>query len=287
MKLTITGYSTALFSTWYFVEELGILLDAGDGVSSNLLGKTGKIRHAFITHADRDHLGGLLQFNQLFSKSKARVYYPKDAGSFKFLNEFVNRFDPQSKGPDWVPVNDGEEIKTANTIQVKAFENKHIDVPGQLKSLSYKIENIKQKLKPEFTGLSGNEIVKLKQIHGENYIQTVQTENILTYSGDTPVDDYSKYDGANILIHETTFLTKQEQQEKNHKNKHSALDEVMEMAANISINQLILGHFSTRYSTEEVKERIKKLKQYYNLKIPIFCLPIGEVARDILNGEAL
>lgn len=39
MPLTITGYSTGLFATWYFIEELGILFDAGDGVSAGLTQK--------------------------------------------------------------------------------------------------------------------------------------------------------------------------------------------------------------------------------------------------------
>ena len=59
MQLTITGYSTALFSTWYFVEEWGVLFDAGDGLISALLQKSRKIDHVFISHADRDHLTGL------------------------------------------------------------------------------------------------------------------------------------------------------------------------------------------------------------------------------------
>jgi ribonuclease Z len=36
----------------YFVEELGLLLDAGDGVISNLLQQSRKIKYAFISHAD-------------------------------------------------------------------------------------------------------------------------------------------------------------------------------------------------------------------------------------------
>ena len=48
MKLTITGFSTALFSTWYFIEELGLLFDCGDGASAGLLQKTRKIKHIFV-----------------------------------------------------------------------------------------------------------------------------------------------------------------------------------------------------------------------------------------------
>lgn len=56
MEFTISGYSTALFSTWYFIEELGLLFDAGDGVITYLLQKSRKIKYIFISHADRDHL---------------------------------------------------------------------------------------------------------------------------------------------------------------------------------------------------------------------------------------
>jgi len=51
-ELTITGFSTALFSTWYFIDQLGILFDCGDGVSSALMQKAGKIKHVFISHAE-------------------------------------------------------------------------------------------------------------------------------------------------------------------------------------------------------------------------------------------
>jgi len=74
MNLTIHGYSTALYATWYFVEELGILFDAGDGLVSNLMGKSGKIRDVFISHADRDHITGLLQYNQLFAQHKPKIF---------------------------------------------------------------------------------------------------------------------------------------------------------------------------------------------------------------------
>ncbi len=96
MQLTITGYSTALFSTWYFVEEWGILFDAGDGLISALLQKSRKIDHVFISHADRDHLTGLLQFNQLNARpGYPIIHYPKDSGSFPVLGEFSRKFDPQ------------------------------------------------------------------------------------------------------------------------------------------------------------------------------------------------
>ena len=90
-QLTITGYSTALFSTWYFVSEFGILFDCGDGASSGLLQKSRKVKHVFISHADRDHLAGLLQFNQLNARPELKIYFPKDSGSFPALGRIQRK----------------------------------------------------------------------------------------------------------------------------------------------------------------------------------------------------
>ena len=111
MQLTISGYSTALFSTWYFVEELGVLFDAGDGVVANLLQKSRKIKHVFISHADRDHLTGLIQLNQLNARPGfPKMYYPKDARSIRKLEVFSKDFDDQVEGTEWIPLTEGQEM---------------------------------------------------------------------------------------------------------------------------------------------------------------------------------
>lgn len=287
MKLTIHGYSTALFATWYFIEELGLLFDAGDGLVSNLLGKAGKIKNVFISHADRDHITGLFQYNQLFAKTTLNIHYPKDANSFKYLNEFLTRFDPHMQHAQWKPFNDLDCISIKNKYSVQGFENQHINVPNQLKNLSYKVIETKQKLKAEFSNLNSKEIVALKKEKGDDYIKEKIQSNVLIYSGDTPVLEHSKYDHCKTVIHEATFLTKEETETKNNKNKHSSLEDVMEMAANVSIENLVLGHFSSRYDTAIIDEKIKKLIKYYNIKIPVYRMPIGKMQKDILNGKPI
>ncbi|WP_075342722.1 MBL fold metallo-hydrolase [Tenacibaculum agarivorans] len=285
MKLTINAYSTALFATWYFIEELGLLFDAGDGLTSNLMGKCGKIKHVFISNADRDHLAGLLQYNQLFAHRKPIIYYPKDSGSFPFLAEFTSKFDPHTFGTQWKPLDNEQVIPIKPNYEVTCFENQHIDVEGQLKSLSYKVEETKNKLKSEFRNLSSAALIAIKKEKGDNFIQEQIRKTILIYSGDTPVYDYSKYDNCKVLIHEATFLTKEELVSGNNKNKHSSLEEVMEMVANINIEQLIIGHFSSRYNQQQIDESIFRLKKYYNIKIPVHCVPVGQMKKDILHSR--
>ncbi len=287
MKLTIHGYSTALFSTWYFIEELGLLFDAGDGLTSSLLGKCGKIKNIFISHADRDHLGGIFQYNQLFAHRKPNIYYPKDSGSFPFIQNFTSQFDPHTSGTIWNSLEDEQVIQIKSGIEVLCFENQHIDVKNQLKSLSFQVFETKYKLKQEFTNLSSKDIIAIKQDKGEDFIKEKVKNSVLVYSGDTPVYDYSKYDNCGVLIHEATFLKKEEVEKGNDKNKHSSLEEVLEMVSQINIEKLILGHFSSRYDMQQIDQAIKELIKYYNIKIPVFRVPLGRSQRDILNQKPL
>jgi len=290
MQLTITGYSTALFATWYFIEELGILFDAGDGVSAGLLQKSRKINHIFISHADRDHLTGLLQLNQLNAREGyPKIYYPENCGSFNALEAFSIKFDPHVAGTCWNPVNAETKIRLRDDLLIQPIKNGHIMADGKTtKSLSYKIIQTRKKLRPELALLNGLEIKKLTEQMGKDFTTTEERTTLLGFSGDTPVEDFGRWDNTEILIHEATFLTKSEYEKGPARgNKHSTLEEVMEMVGAINIGKLILGHFSSRYTSEQIDREIKRLCEKHAINIPVFRVLPGETARDILRGLPL
>jgi ribonuclease Z len=286
MKLNITGYSTALFSTWYFIEELGLLFDAGDGVSSSLLQKARKIEHVFISHADRDHLTGLLQLNQLNARPDfPKIFFPLNCGSFTALEEFSKKFDPHVNTTAWHTLKDGEKVQVKQDMFVQAIRNNHVETaPRVFKSFGYQVYHLKNKLKQEFLHLPQDKLMQLINEKGkENMTDEIRT-NLLTYSGDTPVDDFEKWNNSKILIHEATFLGAEEQKNLNtHGNKHSNLEEVLQMVSQLNIETLILGHFSSRYTKEEIDNKIKLLCKELKIKIPVYRVLPGQIHRDILN----
>jgi ribonuclease Z len=285
---TITGYSTALFATWYFVDEMGILFDCGDGVTSGLMQKARKAKHVFVSHADRDHLAGLLQFNQLNARPGLRVYYPKDCESFPHLAEFSENFDPHVDGTQWIPIEPGFEVRIREDLAVRAIANRHVESKTGSKSLTYIVDSISRKLKPEMVGKDGSEIARLRKEHGDSYISNLSRSTKLIYSGDTPIENDGRYNDAEILIHEATFLTVGEIDPDNpHRNKHSSLDQVIAMAAKSNIGRLVLGHFSSRYDHEQIDEAIVRECEIHGLAIPVSRVLPGAMVRNILEDHRI
>lgn len=290
MKLTITGYSTALFSTWYFIEELGLLFDAGDGLTASLLQKARKIDNVFISHADRDHLTGLLQLNQLNARPGfPKIFYPLNCGSFPAIESFSKKFDPHVTGTEWRAIGENDHIEIKDGIYVQSLRNNHVPSEQDVfKSFSYQVYELKSKLKKEFTHLSQQDLRTLIAEKGREALTEQIRTNILTYSGDTPVDDVQRWDNTGILIHEATFLGRQEHSSLNARgNKHSNIEEVLEMVAGLNIEKLVLGHFSSRYSKEEIDNKIRSLCKTLNIKIPVFRILPGETGKDILHSEPI
>ena len=288
MYLTISGYSTALFSTWYFIEELGLLFDCGDGVTSALLQKSRKIENVFISHADRDHLTGLLQFNQLNARQDFPIiHYPKDCGSFIAIKDFSKKFDPHVKGTIWKPIIENDKIWIKKDIYVQAIKNSHVVCEENIyKSLGYKVVKVKSKLNAQYINLPSLEIKQIIDTLGKDATHTNIETILLSYSGDTPCENFEHWKNSKILIHEATFLGGEEDKNiKPHGNKHSKLEEVIKSVAESKVEALILGHFSSRYSDEQIDKSIIEYCKKYEIKIPVYRILPGQVVKNILVGK--
>ena len=209
-RLTITAFSTALYSTWIFIEDWRLLLDAGDGVCAGLLGKSRKIDWVAITHADRDHLTGLLQLQQLNAHNgKPQIFYPRDASSFPNFAEFCRRFDPRSGTQiTWTPIEPWQSYPLSNSLKIEALPNNHILSDESVRSVSYRVLREKQKLKEQYRGLTQAEIKALALREDSDPLMETHTDILLSYAGDIGRTTPDQWRGSQILIHEATFLKK-------------------------------------------------------------------------------
>jgi ribonuclease Z len=283
MHLILTSASTALFSTWVFVENLGLLFDAGDGVSATLLQKGRKIRHVFITHADRDHVCGLLQLHQLnASEGFPHIYYPQDCGTFPALRDFVKQFDPQSGPATWKGLKPGQIVELENGGSVVARASAHIASEGLTKALDFTLCRVRRVLRPEFRDLPGSEIAAKRKELGEEAISERKTEPWLGYSGDAPELDPKRWSGVKILLHESTFL-----EAETARRAHSNLPQVIAAASLLELEALILLHFSARYSSAEIDQAICHHAETCLPQFPIYAVYPGEVVPDILSKRPI
>ncbi|HTB83959.1 MAG TPA: MBL fold metallo-hydrolase [Candidatus Sulfotelmatobacter sp.] len=269
------------------MEQLGLLLDAGDGVCAGLLQKSRKVHKVAITHPDRDHVTGILQLQQLNAQNGVpEIFYPADCGSFPALAEFCRNFDPgRGDQVTWSPVKPGDDRDLGGGCRLKVMANDHFhDQPGQIKSVSYVVAKKNRKLKAEFVGLAGNELAELSRQHGSDHLTTGIEEKVLGYAGDTSVSAASRWAGCRILIHEATFLKAADAGDRAGRHLHSYLDEVLRMASEVKPQYLILNHFSSRYTHEEIVTAIRREASGLRLPFPVFAILPGEIARDILTS---
>lgn len=294
-SLTITGYSTALFATWYFVDDLALLLDCGDGACAGLLQKSHKVRTIAISHADRDHLNGLPQFLQLNARERGlpAVLYPRDCQSFPTLRDFLHQFDRRDPEPNasnrWVPVVPGKRCKLGKAkAWVEAVENRHIETePGQVKSVSYRVARDHHRLKGDYVGLEPGEIAELRSRLGDDAVMDRDIETLLAYSADMPIEGVEFWGNPKILIHEATFLKAEDAVTHRQELRHSALDQVIAMARNLPLEALIVGHFSTRYAEREICDAVIRECSRHRPGFPVHAVLPGRIHRDILGSRPL
>lgn len=279
----ICGYSTALFSTWFMVEELGLLLDCGDGAAAGLMQKARKAKHVFVSHADRDHLAGLVQFLQLNARDGLPdVYYPRDCGSFPALRDFLGRFDPHYQEARWRGLTDGQEVAISRDHVVLARRNGHVEPADQDKSFEFLVVERKRKLRPELRGLAGDEIAKIRTSGGEDAVSEEVRTPVLGYSGDSPALDPERWAGVRVLIHEATFLEPGEA-----RRGHSSLAQVVAAAAEVGPERLVLSHFSSRYARDQIIEAVRQACAREQISFPVHAVLPGLIHRDLLAGDPL
>jgi ribonuclease Z len=268
------------------VEGWGLLLDAGDGVSAGLLQKSHGVKVVAITHSDRDHMAGLLQFRQLNARDGAPlVVYPKDCHSFPILAEFMRQFDAHAQGDfTWRPLSAGDRVPLDADLWLAAHGNDHLpDAGPQTKSFGYRVIHPSHRLRPELLGKSTEELGDLADERGQEFL-TVPVDDVwLGYSGDSSAGPAERWKGTRILLHECTFLCEEDAGDRTGRDRHSLLPQVAALAAEVQPEALVLLHFSSRYQEKEIAAAVKRECRSCGLTFPVWMLAPGQITHDLFR----
>lgn len=269
-KLTLRGESIAARTTYIVVPELSLALDVGRASVLNA-----KMPIVLISHGHADHIGALhghaiTRQRRLRlpparyvlphaavepAKEALRAYLTLNAGN----SERGNRDFPTFQGiaPDaWIKL-DGD------------LECRAIAIAHTIPSVGYCIYRVTRKLAPEFRGLPGQEIAKLRK-QGVEITQESHTP-ILAYSGDTLLSALLRDADAmraETLLLECTFL--RGDREQAHARMHTSEEDIAEAAAHFHCAHLVLFHFSARYDTRAIDAAVARLTTA--LGIPVHAL---------------
>lgn len=247
------------------------LFDCGEATQHQLMHvplKLGKLNMIFITHLHGDHLYGLpgLLSSRSFDGGLTPVELFGPKGIKKFIEsvfaltctmlDYELKVHELTEGTA-VIYDNGKFRVEASPLQhrVTCFGYRVIeaDTPGPL--MPEKIRAIGLKQGPLFGKLKSGEAVALQDgtvIRPEDVTDGVFRGRVITILGDTSPCHAALELGkdADLMIHEATFAAGLE--EKAHEFGHSTSREAAFTAKRAGAKQLVMTHFSGRYSNDEL-----------------------------------
>ena len=251
--MTIEGYSRAAVQTCWRIAELKVLFDCGvcpwDFVGTSTM---------FISHAHLDHIAGLPAYvsrRRMMKMDPPVIYLPDSAvdAAWEMLQTF-RRLDRGGMPCELIGLLPGDEIDLSREYVVKAVPTRHT-----IDSVGFILSQRRNKLKPQYLELSGDQIRDLKLSGVE--ITDEQRVRMFAFTGDTAprgLDDNPEFFDAKVLIAEMTFVAPEHRKEKIHKHGHTHIDDFRQRRERFENEIVIASHLSTRYNARQVKRFVAK-----------------------------
>ena len=251
-SMHVVGYSVAGEETVIQIPEMDVCFDIGRApyfaLTSNIL---------CISHGHMDHLAGIAYYlsQREFQGMKAgTILLPAEI--CKFVDEMLRcwrNIERQKTSYTLVPMEPGQTYEVRRDFAIRAMETHHNGA-----SLGYSLISVREKLKPEYAGLTGPELVALKKQNIE--IQYRIEIPMVTFMGDTAAGEVFKNPdvvNAEVLITECTFF------EEDHKKRakvgrHLHMDQFAEILPRLNNKSIILTHVSRRTGIRKAKSYLRK-----------------------------
>ena len=274
LELTILGCHSATprvnahpTSQYLEINNRHFLIDCGEGTQRQMRKhKIGfsKINHIFISHLHGDHFFGLIglisTFGILNREKELHIYGPKGLKEVTQLQLKVSKsyskfeiiyHELTSKESETIFEDDKVSVTTI-PLNHRVYTNGYLfKEKEKLKKLN--IDNVKQYPEIEtcdYHNIKGGKDVTLESgeiVKNEELTLPPSKSKSYAFCSDTSYkeDIIPIIKNVDLLYHEATFLSDREDLAK--KTKHSTAKQAAQIAHLANVNQLVIGHYSSRY----------------------------------------
>jgi ribonuclease Z len=274
LELTILGCHSATprenahpTSQYLEINNRHFLIDCGEGTQRQMRKHNvgfSKINHIFISHLHGDHFFGLIglisTFGILNREKELHIFGPKGIKEVTRLQLKVSKsyskfeiifHELTSKESELIFEDDNVSVSTIpldHRIYTNGYLFREKEKPKKLN-----IENVQQY--PEIKTCDYHNIKAGKDVILENG-ELIKNEELTlpppkpksyAFCSDTSYKEaiVPIIKNVDLLYHEATFLSDREDLAK--KTKHSTAKQAAQIATKATVNQLVIGHYSSRY----------------------------------------